>query len=143
MEVRLFVLVDSGTASAAEIFAAALQDNGRATLVGPDARTFGKGRIQNIQELVDGSAVAVTKARGTRSAAGAYRESGLCLWFSFTAGFWFTLPCRISISGFCSGIAFMMFQSALYHISPTASRAVGIAACRATLDSPSWISAPG
>ena len=59
---QLFVLVDSRTASAAEITSAALQDNGRAVLVGP-SKTFGKGRIQNVQPLGDGSAVAVTKAK--------------------------------------------------------------------------------
>ena len=59
----LYLLVDSRTASASEIMAAALQDNGRATLVGP-GKTFGKGRIQNVQQLEDGSGVAVTKAKG-------------------------------------------------------------------------------
>jgi carboxyl-terminal processing protease len=60
--VPLYLLVDSRTASASEIMAAALQDNGRATLVGP-GKTFGKGRIQNVQQLEDGSGVAVTKAK--------------------------------------------------------------------------------
>lgn len=57
----LFILVDERTASASEIFVAALQDNGRAKIVG--AKTFGKGRIQNVQELFDGSGVSVTKAK--------------------------------------------------------------------------------
>ena len=61
-KVPLCVLVDGRTASAAEIMAAALQDNGRATLAGP-GRTFGKGRIQNVQRLVGGSGVSVTRAR--------------------------------------------------------------------------------
>jgi|AntAceMinimDraft_5_1070358.scaffolds.fasta_scaffold35336_1 carboxyl-terminal processing protease len=59
----LYLLVDSRTASAAEIMAVALQDNNRATLVGGSAKTFGKGRIQNVQQLADGSGVAVTKAK--------------------------------------------------------------------------------
>ena len=50
----LCVLVDGCTASAAEIGGGAL-DNGRATLAGP-GRPFGKGRIQNVQRLVGGSA---------------------------------------------------------------------------------------
>jgi len=59
----LYLLVDQRTASASEILAAALQDNHRATVVG-GARTFGKGRIQNIQgPLIDGSGIAVTKAK--------------------------------------------------------------------------------
>jgi carboxyl-terminal processing protease len=57
----LYLLVDKRTASASEILTAALQDNHRATVVG--TRTFGKGRIQNIQELQDGSGIAVTKAK--------------------------------------------------------------------------------
>lgn len=61
--VPLYVLVDQRTASASEILTAALQDNHRATVVG-GARTFGKGRIQNIQgPLEDGSGIAVTKAK--------------------------------------------------------------------------------
>ena len=60
----LFVLVDERTASASEILTAALQDNHRATVVGSAAKTFGKGRIQNVQgPLGDGSGFAVTKAK--------------------------------------------------------------------------------
>jgi carboxyl-terminal processing protease len=57
----LVVLVDGGTASAGEILAGALQDNRRATLVG--TRTFGKGVIQQVNALSDGSGVNVTIAR--------------------------------------------------------------------------------
>jgi carboxyl-terminal processing protease len=53
--------VDKKMASASEILTAALQDNHRATVVG--TRTFGKGRIQNVQELEDGSGISVTKAK--------------------------------------------------------------------------------
>ena len=60
--VPIYLLVDSRTASAAEIFAAALQDNKRAVVVGT-TKTFGKGRIQNVQPLENGCGVAVTKAR--------------------------------------------------------------------------------
>ena len=55
------MLVDEKTASASEILSSALQDNGRAQLVG--VRTFGKAVIQNVAELSDGSAVVVTTAR--------------------------------------------------------------------------------
>ena len=60
-EMPLYILVDERTASASEIFTAAIQDNGRGTVVG--TKTFGKGRIQNVQPLQDGSGVAVTKAK--------------------------------------------------------------------------------
>ncbi|HEY9807691.1 MAG TPA: carboxyl-terminal processing protease CtpA [Candidatus Obscuribacterales bacterium] len=57
----LVVLVNQGTASASEILAGALQDNGRAALVGE--KTFGKGLIQSLFELSDGSGLAVTVAK--------------------------------------------------------------------------------
>ena len=57
----LVVLVNQGTASASEILAGALQDNGRAQLVGE--KTFGKGLIQSLFDLSDGSGLAVTVAK--------------------------------------------------------------------------------
>ncbi|XXG61812.1 hypothetical protein AAC387_Pa05g0327 [Persea americana] len=57
----LAVLVNKGTASASEILAGALKDNKRAVLFGE--RTFGKGKIQSVFELSDGSGLAVTVAR--------------------------------------------------------------------------------
>jgi carboxyl-terminal processing protease len=61
--IAVYVLVDARTASASEILTAALQDNHRATIVGA-TRTFGKGRIQNVQEVGgNGSGIAVTKAK--------------------------------------------------------------------------------
>jgi carboxyl-terminal processing protease len=57
----LTVLVNRGTASASEVLAGALKDNGRATIAGEN--TFGKGLIQTLVELSDGSAVAVTVAK--------------------------------------------------------------------------------
>jgi carboxyl-terminal processing protease len=53
-------LVNGGTASASEILAGALQDNGRSLLVG--SQTFGKGLIQTLIPLGDGSGLAVTVA---------------------------------------------------------------------------------
>lgn len=54
----LVVLVDGGTASAAEIVAAALQDRNRAVIVGE--RTFGKAAVQDLTELSNGAAIELT-----------------------------------------------------------------------------------
>ena len=56
----MVTLVNGGTASASEILAGALQDNERATLLG--GQTFGKGLIQTLTNLSDGSGLAVTVA---------------------------------------------------------------------------------
>jgi carboxyl-terminal processing protease len=61
LEIPLVVLVDEGSASASEILAGAVQDTGRAILVG--ATTFGKGSVQIPDELSDGSVLSITTAR--------------------------------------------------------------------------------
>lgn len=58
----LAVLVNGGSASASEILSGALHDNNRAVIVG-DGNTYGKGRIQSVFELEDGSALFVTVAK--------------------------------------------------------------------------------
>ncbi len=55
---RVAVLVNGGSASAAEILAGALKDNGRAVLVG--RRTYGKGSVQTVIPLADGRALKLT-----------------------------------------------------------------------------------
>ncbi|MEB3309627.1 MAG: S41 family peptidase [Snowella sp.] len=57
----LVILVDNGSASASEILTGALKENGRATIVG--TRTYGKGTVQSVHSLSDGSGLAVTIAR--------------------------------------------------------------------------------
>ncbi|KAF5843029.1 C-terminal processing peptidase [Dunaliella salina] len=58
----LVVLVNSSSASASEIVSGALHDNGRAVIMG-DSNTYGKGRIQTVFPLQDGSALFVTVAQ--------------------------------------------------------------------------------
>ena len=55
------VLVNEGSASASEILSGALQDNNRAKLVGQ--KTYGKGLVQSVRGLTDGSAITVTVAK--------------------------------------------------------------------------------
>ena len=76
-QMPLVVLIDETSASASEIFAGAMQDNDRATLVG--RRSFGKGLVQVPLEFRDGSMLRLTVARY-------YTPSGRCVQKQFKPG---------------------------------------------------------
>ena len=76
-KVPMVVLINEGSASSAEIFAGAMQDNDRATIIG--RRSFGKGLVQQQIEFPDHSLIRLTIARY-------YTPSGRCIQKPYTMG---------------------------------------------------------
>lgn len=77
LQMPIVVLVDETSASASEIFAGAIQDNDRGTVIG--RRSFGKGLVQQPIEFRDGSAMRLTIARY-------YTPAGRCIQKPYTKG---------------------------------------------------------
>ena len=71
----LVVLVDAGSASAAEVLAGALRDNNRARVIG--SRTFGKGSVQTVLPLDNGDSVKLTTARYYTPSGKSIQASGI------------------------------------------------------------------
>ncbi len=71
----LIVLVNSGSASASEIVAGALQDHHRARLVG--SQTYGKGSVQTVMALSDGHAIKLTTSRYFTPSGASIHERGI------------------------------------------------------------------
>ena len=76
-KIPLVILINEGSASASEIFAGAIQDNDRGTIIG--RRSFGKGLVQQQLGFTDGSMIRLTIARY-------YTPSGRCIQKPYTPG---------------------------------------------------------
>jgi len=74
-KLKLVILIDGGSASASEIVAGALSEHGRAVLIGE--KTFGKGSVQELVSLPDGSAVKITIAKWLTPEDHSISENGL------------------------------------------------------------------
>ncbi len=83
----MIVLVNNGSASASEIVAGALQDHGRAAVVG--THTFGKGLVQTVMPLSQGRAIKLTTSRYYTPSGDSIHESGITpdLFVEDTPGF--------------------------------------------------------
>lgn len=76
-DIPLIILINESSASASEIFAGAIQDNDRGTIIG--RRSFGKGLVQQQMGFTDGSMIRLTIARY-------YTPSGRCIQKPYTPG---------------------------------------------------------
>jgi carboxyl-terminal processing protease len=111
--IALVVLVNQGTAAGAEIVAGALQDWGRASLVG--TRTFGRASIQTIHPLGDGSALRLTTARWFTPKGRILRSEGLLPELSVDGGTMTPLSADVTTESLLKGDD--QLRAALDHVS--------------------------
>ena len=111
-EMPLIVLIDEISASASEIFAGAIQDNDRGTIIG--RRSFGKGLVQQPIEFSDGSAIRLTIARY-------YTPSGRCIQKPYEKGkdeeYELDLLTRYEHGEFFSADSIKQNENEVYHTS--------------------------
>lgn len=111
-DMPVIVLVDEASASASEIFAGAIQDNDRGTIIG--RRSFGKGLVQQPIEFSDGSAIRLTIARY-------YTPSGRCIQKPYEKGkgeeYEMDLLTRYEHGEFFSADSIKQNEKEIYHTS--------------------------
>ena len=111
-QMPIIVLLDEWSASASEIFAGAIQDNDRGTVIG--RRSFGKGLVQQPIEFNDGSAIRLTIARY-------YTPSGRCIQKPYVKGkdekYEMDIITRYEHGEFFSQDSIMQDESQIYYTS--------------------------
>jgi len=111
-QLPIIVLIDEGSASASEIFAGAIQDNDRGTIIG--RRSYGKGLVQQPIEFNDGSAIRLTIARY-------HTPSGRCIQKPYVKGndkdYEYDLVTRYEHGEFFSQDSIKLDTTQVYHTS--------------------------
>lgn len=105
-DIELVVLIDEGSASSSEIFAGAMQDNDRGTIVG--RRSFGKGLVQEPVNFTDGSGIRLTVARF-------YTPSGRCIQKPYSSDYQYDIYERYAHGEMTNADSIKVDKSLEYH----------------------------